>query len=108
MIVWFLQVKRLRRHCWPAAAAPVPEPDQQQQLTATGVSGRILILTIIQCKTLLQVCFNQFGPGDELHQCYSGHIVCGDCRPNLHQCPTCRGQMTGRATAFEQHLSGQF
>merc|ERR1719427_867840 len=51
------------------------------------------------------VCYHQFGPGEEIHQCYSGHIVCGTCRPNLQQCPTCRGQMVGRATAFEQHLS---
>ena len=66
------------------------------------------------------VCFHQFRAGEPLHQCGSGHLVCGVCRyyiqcsvlccslvcrPRVQHCPTCRGNMTGRCHAMEQHLA---
>ena len=36
-------------------------------------------------------------------QCRSGHLVCGNCRPKLTSCPTCRGPLTSiRNLAMEK------
>lgn len=37
------------------------------------------------------VCFDYVLP--PILQCQGGHLVCGQCRPKLTSCPTCRGQL---------------
>ncbi|CAG5112382.1 Oidioi.mRNA.OKI2018_I69.chr2.g6602.t1.cds [Oikopleura dioica] len=37
------------------------------------------------------VCYDYVLP--PIHQCSIGHLICGQCRPKLQTCPTCRGQI---------------
>ena len=50
------------------------------------------------------VCLETFPRIGQVHQCSSGHFVCGTCRPRCQNCPTCRGQIIGRCNYFEQFL----
>ena len=50
------------------------------------------------------VCLEMMGGGVQIHQCVSGHVMCATCRNRMQKdtCPTCRGEMTGRATVMER------
>jgi len=56
------------------------------------------------------ICFDSFQPPKKLVQCVNGHMICLECKqkPQVQECPTCREQLTGRATAYEQLLSQVF
>jgi len=56
------------------------------------------------------ICFDSFRPPKKLVQCVNGHLLCLECRqkPQVQECPTCREQLTGRATAYEQLLNQMF
>lgn len=43
------------------------------------------VLSAFECP----VCMDYMMP--PYLQCQSGHLVCGNCRPKLTCCPTCRG-----------------
>lgn len=51
--------------------------------SATGCSAEVL--SVFECP----VCLDYMLP--PYLQCQSGHLVCGNCRPKLACCPTCRG-----------------
>ena len=71
-----------------ASSAPV--------LTDTTVSNSDLA-SLFECP----VCFDYVLP--PIIQCQSGHLVCGNCRPKLTSCPTCRGPLTSiRNLAMEK------
>ena len=49
------------------------------------------------------VCLDHITP--PIKQCVKGHLVCIDCFPRLHHCPTCRSAMCDeRNLAMEQVL----
>ena len=50
------------------------------------------------------VCYERFTGQSQVFQCQQGHFVCGTCRPRVHTCPVCRGNMMGRCNGFEQFL----
>lgn len=52
------------------------------------------------------VCLTQFSTDSRVFQCSVGHFVCGACNPRVEHCPTCRGEMLGRAHGFENFLQG--
>ena len=52
----------------------------------------------------MQVCYDQFRPDRAVFQCEDGHLVCSRCRPELRDCPVCRGTLVGRAIMLEQFL----
>jgi len=52
------------------------------------------------------VCMDELVPNRALYQCNRGHIICGNCKPRIQQCPKCRGPMMGRAYDFEEFLAG--
>ena len=56
------------------------------------------------------VCLEMLMPPIRIMQCSNGHLVCEVCesKPELTNCPTCRQEFTGRATAMEQHLASLF
>ena len=55
-----------------------------------------------------QVCDVRYNTQLQVFQCARGHFLCGDCRAKLNpdHCPTCRGEITGRAVDFEKFLQG--
>ena len=53
------------------------------------------------------VCYERFTGQSQVFQCQQGHFVCGTCRPRVHNCPVCRGNMMGRCNGFEQFLQSQ-
>ncbi|XP_032785650.2 E3 ubiquitin-protein ligase sina isoform X1 [Daphnia magna] len=46
------------------------------------------LLSLIECP----VCLEPISP--PVHQCRRGHLVCGKCKSQLNQCPTCRDRMS--------------
>merc|ERR1712130_5418 len=50
------------------------------------------------------VCFEDMAPPVQIFHCVNGHFVCGACKPNVRECPTCRNQMAGRAHGTEEML----
>lgn len=74
--------------------------EYQLEVLAQKVSSMEMKTSIPECP----VCFNPISPPKRMFQCMDGHVVCGDCKPNIRICPTCRGAMGGRAHAFEQFL----
>merc|ERR1712130_295302 len=50
------------------------------------------------------VCFEKMPPPVQIFHCVNGHFVCGACKPNVQECPTCRNQMAGRAHGTEEML----
>ena len=56
------------------------------------------------------VCLESLHPPTRIVQCGSGHLVCLQCTARLDrfECPTCRQQLAGRATAMEQLLAELF
>lgn len=55
------------------------------------------LLSLLECP----VCLDHITP--PVKQCIKGHLVCSDCFPRLHHCPTCRSAMCDeRNLAIEQ------
>ena len=55
------------------------------------------VLSLLECP----VCLDHITP--PIKQCVKGHLVCVDCFPRLHHCPTCRSAMCDeRNLAMEQ------
>ena len=55
------------------------------------------VLGLLECP----VCLDHITP--PVKQCVKGHLVCIDCFPRLHHCPTCRSAMCDeRNLAMEQ------
>ena len=57
------------------------------------------------------VCLEEMNPPTEIFNCRNGHLICGECRPNVanNMCTTCRVvEYTGRATAVEQMIRQMF
>ena len=55
------------------------------------------VLSLLECP----VCLDHITP--PVKQCVKGHLVCIDCFPRLHHCPTCRSSMCDeRNLAMEQ------
>jgi len=57
------------------------------------------------------VCMEEMNPPTEIFNCRNGHLICGECRPNVanNMCTTCRVvEYTGRATAVEQMIRQMF
>ena len=50
------------------------------------------------------VCLEEMSPPTRIHQCQEGHVLCGRCadNPSITCCPSCRGEMSGRAVAMEK------
>lgn len=62
-----------------------------------GTVSNESILTLMECP----VCLDHITP--PIRQCIEGHLVCIDCFPRLHHCPTCRSVMCEeRNLAMEQ------
>ena len=58
------------------------------------------VLSLLECP----VCLDHITP--PIRQCTKGHLLCLDCFPRLHHCPTCRGPMCEeRNLAMEQVAS---
>ena len=60
----------------------------------------------ILCQELeCPVCLTEMVPPVKIWTCKSGHLLCQTCKrnPNIRQkCPTCRGEIIGRATGLEK------
>ena len=60
----------------------------------------------ILCQELeCPVCLTEMVPPVKIWTCKSGHLLCQSCKrnPNIRQkCPTCRGEIIGRATSLEK------
>merc|ERR1712062_56368 len=55
------------------------------------------------------VCFERFRGQSQVFQCEQGHFICGDCRPRVQNCPTCRGRMLqARCHGAEQILQSLY
>jgi len=52
------------------------------------------------------VCFDSMKPPTRILQCVSGHLVCVECAGKMEKfiCPTCKQEISGRATAMERFL----
>ena len=51
------------------------------------------------------VCVNDIEPGDNVHQCSKGHLMCENCASRVKRCPECRGEVVGRAFGFEKYFA---
>jgi len=49
------------------------------------------------------ICLENMEPPKEIWQCDAGHTLCGDCiyHPSIHNCPTCKRDITSRNRAME-------
>ena len=66
----------------------------------------------ILCQELeCPVCLTEMVPPVKIWTCKSGHLLCQSCKrnPNIRQkCPTCRGEIIGRATGLEKIAASLF
>lgn len=66
----------------------------------------------ILCQELeCPVCLTEMVPPVKIWTCKSGHLLCQSCKrnPNIRQkCPTCRGEIIGRATSLEKIAAALF
>ena len=66
----------------------------------------------ILCQELeCPVCLAEMVPPVKIWTCKSGHLLCQSCKrnPNIRQkCPTCRGEIIGRATTLEKIAASLF
>ncbi|CAJ0936186.1 unnamed protein product, partial [Mesorhabditis belari] len=77
----------------PAVAAANPTTGSSTQsvapVTAVGPTDSLdcsaEVLSAFECPVCLEYMLPPY------LQCQSGHLVCGNCRPKLQCCPTCRG-----------------
>ena len=56
------------------------------------------------------VCFEPLSRSPKIAQCVLGHLLCWNCkqRPELEECPSCRGPICGRAFGMENYLKTLF
>ena len=56
------------------------------------------------------VCYESMRPPARILQCVNGHLTCVDCAKKVERfdCPTCKQEFSGRATAMEQFLRTLF
>ena len=56
------------------------------------------------------VCFEPLSRSPRIAQCVLGHLLCWNCkqRPELEDCPSCRGPISGRAFGMENYLKTLF
>ena len=56
------------------------------------------------------VCYESMRPPARILQCVNGHLTCVDCAKKVERfdCPTCKQEFAGRATAMEQFLRTLF
>ena len=56
------------------------------------------------------VCFEPLSRSPKIAQCVLGHLLCWNCkqRPELEDCPSCRGPVCGRAFGMENYLKTLF
>ena len=70
------------------------------------MSGKSRLVYFSSVIVSSQVCDVRYSTQLQVFQCARGHFLCGDCRAKLdpNHCPTCRGDMIGRAHGFEEFL----
>jgi len=56
------------------------------------------------------VCFEPLNKSPKIAQCVLGHLLCWNCkqRPELEDCPSCKGPICGRAFGMENYLKTLF
>ena len=56
------------------------------------------------------VCLEPLNKSPKIAQCVLGHLLCWNCkqRPELEDCPSCRGPICGRAFGMENYLKTLF
>jgi len=56
------------------------------------------------------ICFEEMKPPTRIVQCWSGHLICQQCKvkPEIVSCPTCEQEFTGRAIGMETYLRALF
>ncbi|KAF8374691.1 siah-1, partial [Pristionchus pacificus] len=72
----------------PAAATQNTQSVAPQIATITPADGNDTsneVLSVFECPVCLEYMLPPY------LQCQAGHLVCGNCRPKLQCCPTCRG-----------------
>ncbi|EFX80560.1 hypothetical protein DAPPUDRAFT_304089 [Daphnia pulex] len=69
-----------------ASDATAVEADREANKDLNEFNSRLL--SLIECP----VCLEPICP--PVHQCRRGHLVCGKCKSQLHQCPTCRDKLS--------------
>jgi len=91
------EMSRLTERALPTGTSNgAPSSRRAPVLTGTTVSNNDLA-SLFECP----VCFEYVLP--PITQCKSGHLVCGNCRPKLTRCPTCRVPLTSiRNLAMEK------
>ena len=104
---------------WDPGSDVEPWSYQGEDFRVPGRNTKLL--SPLSTEVLIQVCVKIFSRACQVHQCNRGHFVCGDCRPRVQVgpveykslsikmnycqlCPTCRGEMIGRAHGFEAFL----
>jgi len=80
--------------------AKEPDVEKSPEVVSPGVGDSEDWRSEFECP----VCLEMMWSGVQIYQCVSGHLVCGECRGRMesNSCPTCRGDMTGRATVMER------
>lgn len=72
----------------PAASSQNTQSVAPQIATITPADGNDTsneVLSVFECPVCLEYMLPPY------LQCQAGHLVCGNCRPKLQCCPTCRG-----------------
>jgi len=81
---------------------------QKQELSQhlSKLAAKPQILPCPECP----VCLDSMKPPMRILQCVSGHLVCEGCSRKMKKvfCPTCKKDLSGRATAMEQFLRTLF
>ena len=109
------EMKELRRAQEAAVEAALAEDGVVARLRASKrEAGRLLArLTskpeVVSCPEC-PVCYEALRPPRRILQCVSGHLTCVDCARKVERfdCPTCKQDFSGRATAMEQFLRTLF
>jgi len=61
-----------------------PMTTNAQNFASTSSAANSSFLASVECPICLEIALPPYV------QCQNGHLVCGNCRPKLQQCPTCR------------------
>ena len=109
------EMKELRRAQEAAVEAALAEDGVVARLRASKrEAGRLLArLTskpeVVSCPEC-PVCYEPLRPPRRILQCVSGHLTCVECARKVERfdCPTCKQDFSGRATAMEQFLRTLF
>merc|ERR1712223_2349053 len=85
--------------------------DSEERLVKT-LQAKYKEKDYILCQELeCPVCLTEMVPPVKIWTCKSGHLLCQSCKrnPNIRQkCPTCRGEIIGRATSLEKIAAALF